>query len=168
MSDQPIMPAFNVAIMHIVSKLLPHGFDLTDDATCPTLEALQRSFYHGSRPAVWRGESDNTIYGDAEVNWNARAWHDWHHAMGGYDFTLGGERMTAEAQAQDLIKLYGRTEQTTQMVTLLLTEVIGQAEFFDSKRSFPEDQRAFTIQMAPMYRRHAERLVRAEAGALAA
>lgn len=163
MTKQPVNIQLNIAVRHITDRLFPLGFDASPAAVYPpVLSTLKRIINGkaGERLVVWSGESENTIYACPETNWAARAWHDWHHGKHGFDFTLGGERKTAESQARDLIELYGTGPDVVDMVELLLAEVIGQAEFYERTGGrFPTNQRQFSTLMAPMFRQHAERVV---------
>ena len=49
---------------------------------------------------VAREGADNTIFGAPEVNYAFRAWHDWCHWMGGFDFSLYGECATCNMQIE--------------------------------------------------------------------
>jgi hypothetical protein len=121
-----------------------------------TLEGEASFVTHGQiaatdRIAVWRGESVNTIYDDEEANWAARAWHDWTHWRYHHDFTLNGEIATAHQQVRDLTKVFGKTLDTARMAAILFAEIIGQARYKAHSGSFPADQRAYTLGVAPQY-----------------
>ena len=142
----PVSRLFNIAVRTCSDHCFPLGFDVSYDtkyAQAPTLEALQGELNATKRLVIYGGDSDNTIFDDEGINHCFRAWHDWHHAMGGHDFTLQGEIDTAYAQARDLVKLYGRTSQTVSMIELLFIEVIGHAEYYATTGNFPANQRAF-------------------------
>jgi hypothetical protein len=159
MKLQPVNPRLNVAVLHIAGRLFPRGYRITDrNDDAPSIEALREEMARDNTLTVWSGASDDTIYADREVNWAFRAWHDFHHARSGYDFTLAGERLVAEAQARDLFTLYGTGADAVEMAALILAEVIGQAEYFRDYGTFPQGQRDFTVSQAPLFRLHAQRL----------
>ncbi|MDO8839639.1 MAG: hypothetical protein Q7V31_11995 [Parvibaculum sp.] len=138
----------NVATMHIASRLFPCGFDVTADLleAPDTLARLNAHIAETGRMLVWSGASRATIFGDEQVNWAFRAWHDFHHWKGQHDFTLRGELATAQAQQADLAAVYGAGPHTEAMQALVAAEVHGQtlyAHYHDGNP--PTNQRAFTL-----------------------
>jgi hypothetical protein len=139
---EPLDRSFNIAVLHIAGKLCPGGYDVSDDApdTYPKLRAhLDRT----KQMLVWSGGSENTIYGEPEVNWAFRAWHDWCHYRGAHDFTPEGERAVFEMQRSHLLLFYGDCAQTQRWIKILRAEVIGQQKHFYKHGYYPYDQRAF-------------------------
>lgn len=134
--------SFNVAVMAIADRLLPCGFDVRDDA--PSSYAELRQHYNATgRIAVWSGASDRTIFGDTEINFAFRAWHDARHILGDFDFSLLGEARTCFAQIQDVERLYTGHHRLPFWRALLRAEVIGQASYAHAWGDFPADQRDF-------------------------
>lgn len=84
---------------------------------------------------VWAGASDQTIYGDAKVNWAFRAWHDQLHLKLNAPFTYDGEKLVAIEQA--------RLIDSDQLGLILIAEIVGQTEYYNKYGSFPVDQVAF-------------------------
>lgn len=84
---------------------------------------------------VWSGASDQTIYGDAKVNWAFRAWHDALHLELNAPFTFEGEKLVALEQA----RLIG----SDQLGNILMAEIVGQTEFYNKYGYFPVDQVKF-------------------------
>lgn len=84
---------------------------------------------------VWDGASDNTIYGDANVNHAFRAWHDALHLKLNASFTLEGEILVAKEQS----RLIG----SDLLGDILIAEVKGQAEYFNKHGQFPVNQVEF-------------------------
>jgi hypothetical protein len=109
-----------LAPKHIVSAYAPDTF-----------ETLSRNI---GGLVVWDGGSDNTIYGDAKVNWAFRAWHDSLHLKLNADFSLEGETRVALEQARILGGYHAE---------IVLAEVIGQAEYFAKHGEFPTNQVEF-------------------------
>jgi hypothetical protein len=134
--------SLNDAILHVTSRLLPDGFDVSSDAP-DTYEKLKAHLSAGKRMVVWSGGSEATIYGHRNVNFAFRAWHDFCHWRGGYDFTLEGEIAACEMQCQHLYKFYSDGERVRGWCLLLRAEIVGQGLFFQRHKRFPEDQRSF-------------------------
>ncbi len=137
----PLDRAFNVAVLHMASRLFPTGFDVAAEAPS-TLEELTSHVRKTGRMLVWNGASENTIFADPEVNYAFRAWHDWQHLMYQFPFTLEGERAAAEAQIAQLSRLYDGAA-LARFARLVLCEVVGQAEYKERTGDFPTDQVAF-------------------------
>jgi hypothetical protein len=91
---------------------------------------------------VFDGGSQHTNYGDPEVNFAFRAWHDWCYWRGRFDFSTVGERAVCAMQAGHLVTLYGESEQTDEWRRILHAEIIGQREHCDRTGAFLVDQRA--------------------------
>ena len=131
----------NAAILTIASRLFPAGYDL-DDAAPSGLADLQERM-NAYRKRVWSGASATTIYGDPEVNYAFRAWHDYHYWRSGLDFTPHHEAIVAELQCADIIKVYGDSEMTRHWCEIIRAEVIGQMAHFYLHGDYPVDQMAF-------------------------
>lgn len=99
---------------------------------------------HSAPGIVWDGASERTIYGDERVNHAARAWHDHCHLLGRFDFTLEGERATAELQKRQIMLAYPRAP--LRWLRLIDAEVIEQANHLAMTGSFVSDQVAFVRQ----------------------
>ena len=66
---------FNAAVLTICNRILPAGYDVA--AVAPeTYEELIAHLDAGRRMLVYSGGAEQTIYGDPEVNYAFRAWHD--------------------------------------------------------------------------------------------
>ena len=141
---QPLDTSLNVAIMHIATKLFPMGFDVSPDAP-NTFEELKTHLDAGKRMLVFSGGSDATIYGDPEVNWCFRAWHDWCHLRGNHSLSLAGEQATCAMQAQHLLSLYGKGPNVRRWISIIHAEIIGQADFYREHGHFPVDQYEFVV-----------------------
>lgn len=130
MSLETLIPELNKRIL----ALAPKHFKVSDSAP-QTFEALKREYAETGVIHVWSGASDTTIYGDASVNHAMRAWHDALHVELDADFTLDGERRVALRQAE----LIG----CSKLAPIILAEVLGQVEYFQTHGQFPKDQLAF-------------------------
>jgi hypothetical protein len=135
----------NMAILTICRRLLPQGFDVAETAP-DTYEAIVTLFESGQRYVVYAGGSENTIYGDPEVNYHFRAWHDWCHWQGKYDFSLAGELGAYHLQCDHLVAIYGASDTTRRWQRILYADIIGQKLYFRQHGSFPTDQMTFVRQ----------------------
>lgn len=143
--QEPLNRKFNVAVLHIASKLYPKGFDVGPKAP-GTLHELNDQVMSTGRMLVWDGASDKTIFADPEVNYAFRAWHDFHHYRSQLGFDLAGEAAVAELQKRDIFKVYGATAEAREFARLIDAEVVAQTAFADHTGSFPADQRAFVVE----------------------
>jgi hypothetical protein len=134
--------SLNAAVLTICNRVLPGGYDVSDAAP-DTYDELIAHLDAGGRMLVYAGGSERTIYGDPEVNFAFRAWHDWCHWRGRFDFSHEGERAACAMQGDHLVTIYGESSQTRRWRCILQAEIIGQREYFDRHGVFPEDQRAF-------------------------
>ena len=142
LSDVALDIHFNAAVLTICNRLWPGGYDVSLAAP-ETYEELVAHLDAGGRMVVYSGGSEQTIYGDLEVNFAFRAWHDWCHWRGRFDFSHEGERAACAMQGDHLIARYGESAQTRRWRRILQAEIIGQRDYFDRHGKFPEDQRAF-------------------------
>lgn len=131
----------NAAVMTIAGKLFPTGYDL-DENPPTSLKDLQARL--GATPRrVWSGASDATIYGDEEVNYAFRAWHDYHYWRSGLDFAPHNEAIVAEMQCSDILKVYGDSDMTRRWCDIIRAEVIGQTAHYYVHGDYPRDQMSF-------------------------
>lgn len=111
-----------LAPKHTASDNAPYSYETLRSASTSSL-------------VVWSGASDKTIYGDASVNWAFRAWHDSLHLKLNAEFNESGERRVAFEQAR---LIGGGT-----FGTILVGEIVGQAEYLNKYGQFPVDQVEF-------------------------
>jgi hypothetical protein len=116
-----------------IIKLAPK-FEAKDFAP-DTFQKLKECSISGL--VVWAGASDQTIYGDAKVNYAFRAWHDALHLKLNAPFTDQGERIVALEQA----RLIGADK----LGDIIMGEVVGQAEYFAKTGQFPVNQYEFIV-----------------------
>lgn len=138
---EPLDRSFNIAVLAMARRLLPCGFDVSDDAP-DTYAKLRRHAEKTGRIMVWSGASDRTIFADPEVNYAFRAWHDLRHYTGRNDFSHYGEYCTYQAQYVDLQRMHGR-ETAKRWRAILHAEVMGMLQYKERWLDFPSDQRAF-------------------------
>lgn len=141
---QPKVPnrSLNAVVVAIARKLFPTGFDISDAAP-NTYEELVALFESRNRYVVYAGGADTAIFGDREVNYHFRAWHDWCHWKGRHDFSLQGERATFRMQCQHIVLRFGDSARTRYWRRVLFADVVGQKLYWKRYREFPEDQVTF-------------------------
>jgi len=132
----------NLAIHHITSRLLPTGFDVSENAPA-TFEGLIAHLDNGKRMVVFSGGSTATIYADPDINYAFRAWHDFCHWRGEHDLSLDGEAATCLMQCRHLRHFYSNERKLRRWSLILRAEVIGQGRYFHYHKHFPANQRGF-------------------------
>lgn len=138
----PFNKSFNAAVLHITNRLLPKGYDVVT-TTPDNFEHLKARFAFSGRIAVWDGASHRTIFGDREINWAFRAWHDYCHLTSDHDFSLAGEVDVALMQIDQIDQLYGHGRDARAFKMLVAEEVIGQSYHQWRTGQFVADQRQF-------------------------
>lgn len=142
-NNPPLYRPLNVAIQAITNKLFPMGFDVSENAP-DNLESLTNHINKTGRMLVWAGASENTIYGDREINWAFRAWHDFHHWRHQIGFTIIGESDVCRHQIKDLLTLYGPCLRVSRMAEIITAEIIGQTTYQAwHNGEWPNNQPAF-------------------------
>jgi hypothetical protein len=134
---------FNAAVINL-AKRTAGEFRVSADAP-QTYEQLIRQIETQGIIAVWNGASEHTIFGDPEVNYAFRAWHDWCHWRGRHFFTPEGERAATLMQCDQLVTLYGDTPRTRYWHRIIEAEIIGQTSYREMYGEFPVDQYAFVV-----------------------
>ena len=141
------------AISHSTSTSMPPSL-LYAAASCPaasTCRTTPRDLRGADRAprcrrahVVYSGGSEQTIYGDPEVNFAFRAWHDWCHWRGATTSRLRASAQRARCRATTLSRCYGESRQHA-MVAAHSAGRDHRAAGVSSTRHgvFPEDQRAF-------------------------
>jgi hypothetical protein len=143
--DKPLDTEFNCAVLTIARKLFPTGFDISESAPS-TLDELNQHVATTGRMLVYSGGSDYTIFSDSETNYSFRAWHDWCHMKGNYDFTTQGESMACKMQVSHLHTVYGENHPKMKLWEALLDiEINEQVKDFEANGYFVEDQYKFAI-----------------------
>lgn len=118
---------FNVAVAHLADKTA-RSFRVADIAPHAHEELIHQIETHGII-VVWSGASEHTIFGDPEINYAFRAWHDWCHWRGGHDFSPEGESAASRMQCAHLAALYGETPRTRRWCKTIEAEIIGQMRY---------------------------------------
>ncbi len=145
---KPLDLAFNCAVTTMARKVWRNGYAISDDpiyAVAPAPTIYFDNITRTHRVTIYMGGSDNTIFGDPEVNYDFRAWHEWTHYILRAPFDLNGELAVAHRQCEDLALIYGHEPRTIRWQQLIMAEVYGQALYFKRWNEFPADQVAFDI-----------------------
>ena len=137
----PLSVAFNVAVLHITSRVLPCGFDVSTNAP-QNFDSLMAHHDKTGRVLVWNGASDSTIFADSEVNFAFRAWHDSKHIIARLPFTRAGELEALAMQKADVLALYDGA-MADSFCALLDAEIKGQFDYCEKHGAFPTNQAAF-------------------------
>lgn len=87
---------------------------------------------------IWKGASNNTIFGLPEINWYFRAWHDHTHITNDLGYSPIEESIVAEIQKSQL------PEDWIIERKLIDIEVTGQVQYHHLNGEFVKDQRQFT------------------------
>lgn len=138
----PFDPKLNAAIIYITTQLVGR-FEVADNAPS-TFQQLHAHLEAGKTLVVASEGSSNTVFCMPEVNYAFRAWHDWCHWWGGFDFSMIGETATCGLQIGHLKQFYGRNDQTEVWANLLTAEIIGQRQYYERHGVYVEDQRGFS------------------------
>ena len=136
---QPFDRAFNAAVLVLANRACPRGWDVADEAPASLEAGLAAFTRDGGRPTVWSGGSEATIFGDPEINYAFRAWHDATHYRLGAAFDYAGEQATCRAQCEDVRALYGHGIMAQGFKRLLVTEIMGQLAYHMRTGEFPAD-----------------------------
>ena len=144
---EPLYPYFNEIVLEMCAKHVGHYHLTPNPDDVDTLEKVQEYYLKTNHIRVWTGASENTIFGDPRLNWAFRAWHDLIHVTNGEAFTLIGEINVAAIQCHQVgVFLADETPVQRKVVrSLIMCEVVKQAQYFTEHGRFPEDQVQFTI-----------------------
>lgn len=136
---KPFDITLNGAVIAISRELFPDGFDISWDAP-ETLQQIRDHLDAGKRMVVYAEGSDESIYGDAQVNYAFRAWHDWCHYITNNDFTVKGELGVYNYQMAMLAARFGKVGYWSR---LLYADVVGQRLYYLLHHRYVDDQRGF-------------------------
>lgn len=140
----PLSRSLNVAILSIAGRLFPTGFDTSLTDAPDTLEKLTNHVKTTGRMLVYAGHSDATIFDCEHVNHAFRAWHDWCHVKGQFEFNAKGEEQAFEMQCNHLRTVYGADHpDIDEWIAILDAEINGQLQHAAVHGDFPQDQMAF-------------------------
>lgn len=136
---------FNCAVQTLTKMVWPQGYDLSATEAPDSLKKLKAEYAARKRITVFSGSSEHTIFADAGINQDFRAWHDYCHLTLNADFSLEGETAACNLQSLHIRQRYGEGETSAFMIQLLEAEVIGQALYYRRYKSYIDNQRAFVM-----------------------
>jgi hypothetical protein len=84
-------------LLKITEAYPPLDYVLVDEDVGP--EGVLAAYNAGKPIPVWKGDSENTIWGAPELNWLFRAHHDSIHLLCNIPFTLQGEFLVSEVHS---------------------------------------------------------------------
>ncbi len=138
--------AFNAAVQTMARKVWRNGYDVSNDP-CYAAQDDHLAYFdqisEDRRVTIYTGGSEHTIFGEPEINWDFRAWHEWTHYILRQPFTLDGELAVAHRQCEDLARVYGHEARTARWQQLIMAEVYGQALYYKRNGRFPIAQSMF-------------------------
>jgi hypothetical protein len=137
----PFDTELNEAVLVMAGRYVP-VYVIADNAPS-TYRQLKEHLDAGKTMVVAHEGSNNTIFADPHINFAFRAWHDWCHWKGEYDFSLYGESATYCMQLDQLLAVYGNNWRTRQWSDYLKAEVIGQRQYYEKYKAYIDDQRSF-------------------------
>lgn len=140
-TNQPLSRGFNVAVATIAARILPCGFDVSDNAP-DSHKALMAHYRLTGRVQVWSGASERTVFACKETNYAFRAWHDSKHILFDLPFTMDGEAKVMRLQQEDIRAIYDGNRADL-YCAILEAEVIGQGEYNETHGGYPVNQAAF-------------------------
>lgn len=94
----------------------------------------EKDLFNSTSLVIWSGESDNTIFGDAKINYAFRALHDDLHLKTRLDFNPESEIELGRIQASKYSGI---------IADIVYCEVSGQAEYYKNNGIFVKDQVLF-------------------------
>ena len=98
----------------------------------------ERDLFNAGSLVIWSGASDNTIWEDPKVNYAFRAIHDTLHIKCGLGFSVAEEVAIGRIQAAKYDGL---------LADIIYIEVAKHSEHFKKYGSFPENKKAFTLNL---------------------
>lgn len=125
-------------------RLCANGFDTSPNAP-QSLKECAAHFNATGRIVVTDDNAPDTIYDDPMGNKCFRAWHDYTHVTNDFEFDRAGEYATFLKQCEDMRNYDMDPERLAGLVNVLRCEIIGQFDYNDHHGTFPQYQRAFTI-----------------------
>lgn len=134
-------PEFNRVVLEMSKQVQyyvsDHEYESFDD--------MKTSFEKYGYLLINRDNSENTIFGVPYINHAFRAWHDYCHILGGYDFSLSGELVTSQMQCAQMADRFPDHPKLGWWNSILDCEVFGQASYFLDHNEFPSNQYEFAL-----------------------
>lgn len=144
-----VNPWLDSAIVALAAQCWPMGFEVSPDAPDTYAKLREYNIATGGM-CVWNGASEHTIHHNPAVNYASRAWHDWCHLAGDFDFSAEGEQGACELGIE-MLKAYsdwtmGRNNpHLADAVALLRADCYGQNRYKKRHGLDVVDQRGFDL-----------------------
>ena len=103
-----------------------------------TFEDHKKIYRETGKIYIWKGASENTIFGNEKTNHYFRAWHDYIHLNYNLGYSITEESIVCNIQ-RDMLPSEWYFEKE-----LINAEIIGQAHYYYKNNSFVKNQRLFT------------------------
>lgn len=115
---------YALELIQLMEVFPPLNWVLTDEDGGP--EKTIKAYKEGNPIPIYKGDSDDTIWGSPEMNWLFRAHHDSIHLEYEAPFTLQGEFMVSEIHSKmaESIGLY-------ELARIMRIEVAGFAAYYE-------------------------------------
>lgn len=139
-SSIPFSDSLNTFVCNEFDKL-PFKVEFVDCEPYTGFDDMVKQFEESKVLKVSKLHSELTIFGDPEVNWKFRAFHDFLHIVHGLDFTFESELLVNYEQT----KIAFEAGLSKFDIQLLNIETAGQIVYFKKYGEFPKDQRKFCI-----------------------
>lgn len=144
-----VSPWLDSAVVALAAQCWPMGFEVSNNAP-GSWAALKEYNARTGGMCVWNGASENTIHHNPAVNYASRAWHDYCHLSGNYDFSAEGEEAACEYGISMLTNYsnwtVGRNNPNlAHAVALLRADCYGQNRFKKLHGLDVVDQRGFDL-----------------------
>lgn len=121
-------------------------YAVRDDAGSMTDADMIRAYRATGKLVIWSGASDNTVFGDASINWLFRAWHDFSHIRSGVCNREHGPLGCFEPIAEYAVADWQCVGLSDSLAKIVQLEVSGQARHFATTGKFIVDQVAYTLE----------------------
>lgn len=125
-------------------RVAPQGFDVAHNAP-QTLADCRKYFDANGTLCVSKDNDADTIYESADGNQCFRAWHDTIHLKLNAEFDRVGEYAVFLEQSKDIRAACDDPERVAALINVLRCEILGQFDYKQANGTFPQYQRAFTI-----------------------
>lgn len=137
------MPVLDPTFNEVVRRMAPNKV-LYVSTQYADFEAMRKDFENTGYLRINTEFSDNTIFGDASVNWKFRAWHDMCHILANADFSPEGEASAGYLMQKQIWTMEGPSfTDKMRWVAIIEAEVNGQGDYYRETGTFPADQLAF-------------------------
>lgn len=159
---EPYSSTMNAIVTAMAQITNPNGYDLvaTFEEAPTTLEAVVAYHKEHGKLCIAAEDSDGTIYADASVNHDLRAWHDSVHVKHGFEFNAAGEAAAVYVQIAQVVycDLYGERAHK-EAARLLLADILGLVHYHLRTGKWPRNKAKSTVAEAIKWKDEADRIV---------